>query len=277
MKEDKKQLASKSIKPTTVLVTGANGLLGRTIQKYKDDYPKINFLFCSSKELDITIKESIKKNFKKNKPDYCINCAAYTNVEKAEKEPEKAFLVNAEGAKNLAEVCKESGTVLIHISTDYVFDGEKRTPYTVKDIPNPINEYGKSKLQGEKYIQQILERYFIIRTSWLYSKEFEKNFYLTILEKAKRGEELRITDAQIGCPTDTENLTKYILELINIPLPLEGKGENYGIHHFCDKKQMTWYGFAISILEKNKIDNMILINDNSYKTIAKRPIYSVLE
>ncbi len=258
--------------PITVLVTGANGQLGLTIQKYKGDYENVVFIFCLSKELNITKKISIKSAFGKYNPDYCINCAAYTNVEKAEEEPEQALEVNAEGVKKLAEVCKEYGTTLIHISTDYVFDGEKGTPYTVNDEPNPINEYGKSKLQGEKYIQEITENYFIVRTSWLYSKEFGKNFYRTILQKVQTEKELRVIDSQTGCPTDTENLATYIMSLI------VSNDKGYGIRHFSGKKEMTWYEFAVDILKDNEIKkDLKIVSDNSYKMKAKRPVYSVLK
>ncbi len=157
-----------------VLVTGAGGQLGKCIQKIIELYPTLEFNFMYSKELDITIIENVNQVFNTGNFDYCINCAAYTNVDQAEQTPEKAFKINAEGAKNLALACKWHNVVLIHISTDYVFDGEKSTPYTVEDEPNPINQYGNSKLKGEKYVQEILKNYFIIRTSWLYS-EFGKN------------------------------------------------------------------------------------------------------
>ena len=174
-----------------VLVTGANGQLGQCLQKIAPSYKELNFKFNSSKELDITDILEIETAFVKGNFDYCINCAAYTNVEQAEKTPDIAYKVNVEGVKNLANVCKSYNTTLIHISTDYVFDGEKDEPYTVKDVPNPINEYGKSKLLGEKHIQEIMDNYCIIRTSWLYS-EFGKNFYTTILKKAKAGENLSV-------------------------------------------------------------------------------------
>jgi len=131
----------------------------------------------------------------------------------------------------------EHEVILLHISTDYVFDGTKDTGYLPEDKTNPINEYGKSKLQGEVHIQNILENYFIVRTSWLYS-EFGNNFYNTILRKAKAGEELRITDDQKGCPTNANNLAAYMIELIS------NNAVNFGIHHFTDGEAMTWYGFA---------------------------------
>lgn len=261
---------SLSSEKKTILVTGANGQLGMTFRKYEEQCPDFNFVFMDAKTMDITDFQIVKSAFEEIKPNYCINCAAYTNVEKAEVEPEKAFLSNAEAVLNLAKVCKEQHTVLLHISTDYIFDGQKRTPYTVKDIPNPINVYGASKLKGELYIQEILKEYFIIRTSWLYSKEFGKNFYRTILALAKEKGELSITNAQIGCPTDAVNLARFVLDLII------SNNDNYGIHHFSDKKIMTWYDFAKVILAENNIQNTTLIKDNSYKTKAKRPVYSVL-
>ncbi|EKF54451.1 dTDP-4-dehydrorhamnose reductase [Galbibacter marinus] len=254
----------------TILVTGANGQLGMTFRKHEKDYQDLNFVFMDAKALDIKNQKAVDRVFEQVKPDYCINCAAYTNVEKAEKEPEKAFLVNAVAVEFLAMACKAQSCILIHISTDYVFDGEKTTPYTTTDTPNPINVYGASKLQGEHNIKKFLSQYFIIRTSWLYSREFGKNFYRTILQKAQTEKELHIVDNQAGCPTDAENLKGYILDLIM------NRSDNYGIHHFSDKEVMSWYDFAKLILEENNIQNTILIKNNSYKTKAKRPVYSVL-
>lgn len=255
-----------------VLITGANGQLGKTIKKLHSNYPELEFAFTSSSELDITNLQNIESVFKAHKPDYCINCAAYTNVEQAEKEPEKAFAVNAEGVKNIALACKNYGTTLIHISTDYVFDGEKGKPYTVDDVPNPINEYGKSKLAGENFIKEILEQYYIVRTSWLYSKEFGKNFYRTILEKAKTESEIHVTDQQTGCPTNTENLAAYVAELINI------NSKQYGVYHFCDHEVMTWYDFALIIIKENNLTKTVkVVKAENYRTFARRPKYSVLE
>lgn len=255
-----------------VLVTGAEGQLGKTIEElYKKNEYNIDFKFVAKKELEITDESELKLFFNTNKFDYCINCAAYTNVEQAEKTPKIAYMVNAEGVKNLAGACKETKTILIHISTDYVFDGEKKEPYEVTDLPNPINEYGKSKLLGEQHIQNILTNYFIVRTSWLYSKKYGKNFYRTILEKAKTEKELSITAEQIGCPTDTVNLAQYIIHLIN------KKKSNFGIRHFCDEKAMTWYDFAKQILIENKLlKNIKLVKSDRYVTFTKRPKFSVL-
>ena len=256
-----------------VLVTGANGQLGKTIEElYLNNDEGIEFVFTSKSRLDITDVNSVQNIFKIKQFDYCINCAAYTDVEQAEKTPETAFNVNTEGVKNLAKACKEFGTILIHISTDYVFDGDKEGGYTINDIPNPINEYGKSKLQGEKYIQDILECYFIIRTSWLYSKKYGRNFYTKILEKAETETQINVTSNQIGCPTDTVNLARFIYRLINSPL------SKYGIYHFCDSKQMTWYDFAkVILVENRKLFNINLVIDDEYLTFAKRPLNSVLQ
>jgi dTDP-4-dehydrorhamnose reductase len=256
-----------------VLVTGADGQLGKTIQDlYNDNDLGLEFNFVAKHNLDITNKNQIHFFFKEHRVDYCINCAAYTNVEQAEKTPEMAYKVNAEGVKNLAEACNKTNTVLIHISTDYVFDGEKGAPYLPNDLTNPINEYGKSKLLGEQYIQEIMSKFFIIRTSWLYSKNYGKNFYRTILDLAKTKEELTITTDQTGCPTNTESLSKFIIDL------LVNKSTDYRLKHFSDNQVMTWYDFAKEILLENNLKrNTSLVKGNNCITFAKRPKYSVLQ
>ena len=257
----------------SVLVTGAHGQLGKTIEElYNKNDLGLHFVFVSKADLDITDKASLDTFFTKNSFQYCINCAAYTHVEQAEKTPEIAFKINADGVRNLAEVCNKNDVILIHISTDYVFDGEKETPYTIDDQTNPINAYGKSKLEGEKHIQNILTKYFIIRTSWLYSKNYGNNFYKTILNKAKTENQLSITTEQKGCPTDTVNLSKFIVKLV------QENSQAYGVFHFCDEKVMTWYDFAEQILIENNLShNINLVKVNNYRTFARRPIHSVLK
>ena len=252
----------------TILVTGANGQLGLTLKDIVQNKKGYSFIFLSKTELDISNKKETFSYFEKYNFDYCINCAAYTNVEQAEKTPKIAYKINAEGVKNLAEFCKRFNTILIHISTDYVFDGEKIEPYTIEDRPNPINEYGKSKLMGEKYIQEILKNYLIIRTSWLYSKKYGKNFYKTILKLAESQPQLFVTDEQIGSPTDALNLANFIISIIR------GKITEYGLHHFSDNKAMTWYDFAKVILKENKIKKEVV--PKSFDTFAARPKNSVL-
>lgn len=253
-----------------VLVTGAGGQLGMCLQKIAPNYSDILFSFKSKLNLDITHKQDINKVFESENFDFCINCAAYNNVEEAEKNSTAAFLVNAEGVKNLAEACNKNNAKLIHISTDYVFDGENEKGYLPTDKPNPINEYGKSKLQGEICIQEILNEYLIIRTSWLYS-EYGHNFYKTILGKAEKGETLRVTDSQMGCPTDANHLAAYILKV------LERDKWHSGIKHFTDKKAMTWFNFAVLILKKHHLDSKVkIVKDKNYRSFAKRPAFSIL-
>lgn len=255
-----------------ILVTGAAGQLGKTIEElfFKNNL-NLDFVFVTKAKLDITNYNEVKNYFNNNNFDYCINCAAYTNVEQAERIPKMAFNINAYSVKYLAELCRENNVILIHLSTDYVFDGEKDEPYTTSDATNPINEYGKSKLLGEKYILDILDKYFIIRTSWLYSKKHGKNFYKTILKKAKTEKELFITTKQIGCPTDTVNLSSYIIKIIY------ANNNNYGIHHFCDEKSMTWYDFAKEILVENDLSTKIkVVKADNYITFARRPRFSIL-
>ncbi len=254
-----------------VLVTGSNGQLGQCIAKIKGDYPELNFYFANSTALDITNSNQIQSLFKEKSFDFVINCAAYTNVEQAEKEPDKAFLINAQGVKNLAEICKEYKTTLFHISTDYVFDGKKGSPYTEEDKPNPINVYGASKLAGERYIQETLDTYFILRTSWLYS-EFGHNFFKTILKKSKTEEKLTIVTSETGTPTNANDLAKFILHSITI------NTDNYGIYHYSNEGEATWYDFAKEILRlSGKLEVIKLEKTDNYPTFAQRPKYSVLD
>lgn len=254
-----------------VLVTGADGQLGQCLQKISEDFPDVQFKFYNSKSLDITDTQKVSMVFSKGNFTHCVNCAAYTNVEQAEKTPEPAFAINAEAVRLLAEQCRQYQVTLLHVSTDYVFDGTKESGYVPEDKTNPINAYGKSKLQGERYIQGLLERYFIVRTSWLYSG-FGTNFYKTILRKAKAGEDLQITDEQTGCPTNANNLAKYLLELIS------KEHSNYGVHHFTDGEAMTWYSFAQQILRENNLEEKVRLDKaRNYRTFAKRPKNSCLK
>ncbi|MGG5485930.1 dTDP-4-dehydrorhamnose reductase [Gaetbulibacter sp. PBL-D1] len=255
----------------SVLVTGANGQLGKCIEELSLNFEELNFIFKSSKELDITSFNSIKAFFEKHHFNYCINCAAYTAVDLAEDEKEKAFAVNAEGVKHLAILSKDYNTSLIHVSTDFVFDGLKNTPYTETDAPNPINVYGASKLQGEQYIKELLDTYFIFRTSWLYS-EYGNNFMKTMLRLSKQRQELNVVNDQIGSPTYAKDLAEVILKVI------KEDSNNYGMYHFSNKGETSWFGFAQEIFKQKKIQiNLQSITSENYKTKAKRPMFSVLE
>ena len=254
-----------------ILVTGSSGQLGRSLQRLASSYPDLSFYFTSKADLDISDREAVSLLLRDRQFDFCINCAAYTNVEQAEKTPHPAFVLNEKAVANLAEVCKEEGITLIHISTDYVFDGEKEGGYRPGDKPNPINMYGKSKWEGEKRISEILDRHIIIRTSWLYSEDGD-NFYTKIRKKAEKGGEIEVTKEQTGCPTHVDNLAKYILRLIS------GGQSNYGIHHFTDGEAMTWFEFANRILiQLGLTDRATVVEAKNYRTFAARPKYSILK
>ena len=254
----------------TILVTGANGQLGQCFQKHSGNYPDFQFHFCSSTELNICNPEELENFFDNNKIDICINAAAYTNVEQAENETEKAFEVNAEAVGNLAEICKKNEVELVHFSTDYVFDGNSTKPYEETDEVNPINVYGSSKLKGESLIFENLEKYYIFRTSWLYS-EFGHNFFNTIRRKISEKAELNITTSQLGTPTNANDLAIYTLEL------LTKTSKTYGLYHFSNEGQATWYDFAEQIITYfEKTDEVVLNKTGFFKTLAKRPEYSVL-
>ena len=253
-----------------VLVTGGNGQLARCINDVANSLAEYEFIFASSSDLDITNKAQINTFFDQNSFSYCINCAAYTAVDKAEEDSEKAFKVNAEGAENLAKVCQEKGITLIHVSTDFVFDGEKISSYEESDITIPINVYGASKLKGEELIQQNLNKYFIIRTSWLYS-EYGANFMKTMLRLGNEKDELSVVSDQIGSPTYAKDLARAILKIIEV----DSKG--YGIYHYANSGKTSWYGFAKAIFEENSIYiKLNEIRSEEYPTPAKRPYYSVL-
>lgn len=254
-----------------VLVTGASGQLGQAIQFLSDKYADIDFKFCSSSDLDITSLENCQLVFTKYKPDFCINAAAYTAVDKAESEPEKSNLINVVGAKNLAAVCKEFSTVLLHVSTDFIFDGTKKTPYLETDLPNPTGVYGQTKLDGEKAIQETFDNYFIIRTSWVYS-QFGANFMKTMLRLASERDSLSVVNDQIGTPTNAVDLAKALLEII------KSNNNSFGIYNFSNEGQCSWYDFAKKIFEINNISiNLQAIPSTSFPTPAKRPAYSVLD
>lgn len=259
-----------------VLVTGASGQLGQSLQFIAPKYPKIQFHFLSSSELNITEKANCVAVFSELKPDFCINAAAYTAVDKAEIEPEKAHLINAEGAKNLAETCKKFDATLIHISTDFVFDGKAMKPYTEENIPNPTGVYGQTKLDGEKAIQKIWEKHFIIRTAWVYS-QFGNNFMKTMLRLASERTSLSVVNDQIGTPTNAVDLAEVLVKII-IFTNKQPKINVYGIYHFSNEGQCSWHDFAKKIFEINKIKiDLYPILTTDYPTPAKRPSYSVLD
>jgi len=254
-----------------ILVTGANGQLGKCIKDASANYPEFDFLFASRSELNIDSEDSVSNILSNNQFDYCINAAAYTNVEKAENDKENAFQTNAEGVKYLANYCKKANTTLIQVSTDYVFDGKKGIPYLEEDTTNPLNVYGDSKLKGEKYVQDICEAYYIVRTSWLYS-QYGNNFYNTVLRFSKEVKPLTVTTEQTGTPTNANDLAKAILQIVKV------NSKNYGIYNYSNLGEATWYDFAKEILiQTNQLNKTKLAKTDYYRTFAVRPEFSVLE
>jgi dTDP-4-dehydrorhamnose reductase len=260
-----------------VLVTGAKGQLGQALQFISGKYPEVDFVFCDSSILDITNLDNTKEVFQQVKPNFCINAAAYTAVDKAESEPEKAHLINAIGAKNLAEACVENNTILIHVSTDFVFDGSTKTPYKEDDIPHPTGVYGQTKLDGEKAIQDTFDKYFIIRTSWVYS-QFGNNFMKTMLRLGSERDSLSVVNDQIGTPTNAVDLAEVLIKMIAHTERNPSDFSNFGTYNFSNEGQCSWYDFAKKIFEINTIKiDLQPIPTSSYPTPAQRPAYSVLD
>ena len=256
---------------TTVLVTGANGQLATCIKKQIPENGNFTFLFYDSIRLDISSKANVDQIFSTIKFDWCINCAAYTNVDRAEQDFVEAQKVNVLGAKNLAEACKDYNTKLIHISTDFVFNGKHHKAYSEKDEPSPINVYGQTKLDGEMEISSTWNQYFILRTSWLYS-EFGHNFLRTVLKLSKEKSELSIVDDQISTPTYAGDLAAFIINLI-----IENRSE-YGLYNYSNEGVASWYDFAKAIFEiSNTPFQANPIPSINFPTPAKRPNFSVLQ
>jgi dTDP-4-dehydrorhamnose reductase len=255
-----------------VLVTGGRGQLAKCIKMASKRRADLNISFEDSSLFDITNSSQMRVYLSKNKDfEFLINCAAYTNVDLAEKNKDKAYQVNAEGAEKLAKLCKEFNIKLVHISTDFVFDGSNTRPYKETDVPNPSSVYGASKLQGEKNIMERLSSYFIIRTSWLYS-EFGSNFVKTILRLADTQKEIKVVSDQIGSPTNAHDLADFLLEIISI------NSTNYGTYHFSNTGETSWYGFAEEVFRICNVSaDLRPISSSAYASLANRPKYSVLD
>ena len=254
-----------------ILVTGAEGQLGRSIQELAKKLNHLDFIFTDYNELDITNSTKVYDFFQGDRFDYCINCAAYTAVDKAETDSENAFSINAEAVKNLAEACKANNVVLLQISTDFVFDGRKKTPYNEEDEPNPLNVYGLSKLKGEKYVQNIMRKYFVIRTSWVYSN-YGHNFVKTMLRLGAEKDEINVVNDQIGSPTYAGDLAELLMSII------VSNSKKYGIYHYSNSGEISWHDFALKIFEivgfKIKVNP---VTSNEFPTIAERPKFSILD
>jgi dTDP-4-dehydrorhamnose reductase len=266
------------VSASTILVTGANGQLGSEMQAIAKKYPAYNFLFVTRTELPIDDITAVQKYFSENKIDVCVNCAAYTAVDKAETETEKANAINGTAVGNLAAQCRQYGAAFIHISTDYVFDGTATTPYTDNHPVNPVNAYGVSKLLGEQLALQNNPASIIIRTSWVYSS-FGNNFVKTMLRLMKERESLNVVADQTGCPTYAADLAGAIMHIIEqLPYSYDASDATANIYSYSNKGAITWHQFALAIKEISGSNCVVHpIPSSQYPTPAKRPAYSVMD
>ena len=251
----------------TILVTGAKGMLGQDLCPILED-EGYEVVETDVDSLDITNADCVNSTIESIKPNIIIHCAAYTNVDKAEEELEKAMLINYNGTENLAKACAKNNITLVYISTDYVFDGNTKEPYKPTDKTNPINNYGLTKFKGEEAVRENCEKYYICRTSWLYGHH-GKNFVETMLSLADKPE-LKVVDDQIGCPTWTVELANAIVNIID--------DEPFGTYHTCGSGYTSWYGFAKEIFDQSGLDvNLKPCTTNDFPRPAARPAYSVMD
>lgn len=260
-----------------ILVTGCNGQLGRAVRKeYAGE--KVTFINTDVTggegvlALDITDVDAVMELVRREKPDVIINCAAHTNVDLCEKQWDSAYRINAIGPRNLSIAATAVGAKMIHVSTDYVFEGNGTRPYTEFDAPNPISAYGKTKLEGERFVQAFADRYFILRTAWLYGEG--KNFVKTMLRLAETHDEVSVVDDQVGSPTSAVELARMIHYL--------EKTDNYGIFHATCEGDTNWADFAETIFKKaGKVTKVRHVSSEEYAKMnpasAKRPAYSILD
>lgn len=255
----------------TILVTGANGQLGSELRKLSTTYAQYTFTFLTRDEFPLDDTERIKDYLKSNWFDFLINCAAYTAVDKAESEKGLAYQINANAVGILAAACRDNNIKFLHISTDYVFDGSAKEPYTVDDLTNPQTVYGASKLEGERLAKEENSDAIIIRTSWVYSS-FGKNFVKTMLRLFEEKKEINVVNDQIGSPTYAGDLAEVIMKLIS-------SGQWYeGIYHYSNEGEISWYDFANTIKKLSGNTCKIKpIPTSDFPTPAKRPAWSVLE
>jgi len=254
-----------------IVVTGASGQLGQELQVIAMNYSQFEFIFLTKEDLSVSNSSRVTNFFLKIRPAFCINCAAYTAVDKAEQERENAFLINSVAVRIIAAACKPLNVKLIHISTDYVFDGNSATPLKEDDAVSPINLYGLSKLKGEEYAFRDNDQTIVIRTSWVYS-EFGNNFVKTMMRLMSEKESINVIDDQIGSPTYAADLANTILYIIS--------GEKFipGIYNFSNEGKISWFEFATAIKELSGSSCKINpIPTSQYPTAAKRPHYSLLD
>ncbi len=255
----------------SVLITGACGQLGQAIKEIESEYSTLDFFFATRDILDITDQQALADFFSEHTFDVVVNCAAYTAVDKAESDINTARLINATATKYLAQITAENNIPLVHISTDYVFDGNSPTPRTEADAVNPIGVYGQTKLEGEQFALAINPKTIIIRTAWVYSK-YGANFVKTMLRLFSEKQEIGVINDQLGSPTNAIDLARVIATIIS------QDSLEYGVFHYSNEGECTWYDFAMKIKELS--DSSIHINaipTSAYPTPAKRPAYSLLD
>jgi dTDP-4-dehydrorhamnose reductase len=254
-----------------ILVFGGKGQLGQCLKKVADERGIEGLVYLDELEGNILDTILLENLFTTYNPTYAINCAAYTAVDKAEDEIELARLINKTGAENVAKACAQFNTTLIHISTDFVFEGNVPTALNEEDIVEPINVYGLTKLEGELAVSEVAKKYFILRTSWLYS-EFAANFVKTMLRLGGEREELGVIVDQVGTPTYAVDLAGCILDIIN------SKSEAYGLYHYSNEGVTSWYDFAKAIFELSATSVRVKpLKTIEYPTKAIRPVYSVMD
>ena len=257
-----------------MLLTGSKGMLAKEFISECRNRKDYTIIALEREKCNIANFSSIRDAVGDIRPDIIINCASYTDVDACERNQEKAFSVNGEGVKNLIQVCRENDIPLVHFSTDFVFDGEKKSSYTEEDKPNPLNIYGESKLLGEQYLLNSRIRFFLIRTSWMYGKG-GNNFVKAVINKAVNQSEIEMVDDQVGNPTWTRNIVDITLRLLEI--------KQYGIYNYSNEGECSWYEFACEIIRilqnsENKFRNtrVIPIKSAQLKRAAKRPACSAL-
>lgn len=263
-----------------VLITGAKGQLGKQITnilrngqseigKLPKEYENVEIIGVDVDVLDITDINAVRSYLTDVKPEIIINCAAYTNVDACESNEDLAFKINALGPRNLAIISNEVNAKLVHVSTDYVFSGEGTVPFKEYDETIPVSAYGKTKLAGEKFVREIADKYYIIRTAWLYGYE-GSNFVYTIIKAGKEKGNLTVVDDQRGNPTNAEDLAHHMLKV--------AVTEEYGTYHCTGTGECSWYDFASKIIEFSNIDCKVdPVTSNDYVRAAKRPSYSSLD
>ena len=258
-----------------ILITGAKGQLGSELKEVSKNFYGYDFIFTDIDSLDITSLEKISEFIKKSKPDWIINCAAYTLVDKAEVEPDQALLINGTAVKNITEAIRGSECRFIHVSSDYVYDGSSNVPYNENITANPLSAYGRSKLAGEKYAL-LHNGSMIIRTAWLYSS-FGNNFVKTILRNAAEKESLKVVFDQTGTPTYAADLAGAIMNIISGVIRNQ-IAMNSGIYNYSNEGVCSWYDFAREIIKESGLTCRVLpVLTKDFPQAAKRPVYSVLD